>query len=997
DPVGAKERPRDGAEVARGLEGILAQGVLPPGSTKRCVYRGAGAVCRTDSGNIAATEIEKRKLLTCAPNFWCADVDSTNANIPNTSTTLNVFNKEVARFARPLDEVPVTNNHLYGRDANFLGRPLDYVHNKNSTPVNSLTQIGDSSIRSTIDANVAAMDAGALGRAGLCRPGKRLPTPSDISSTWNPFVQHQGLDEFSRTDYINQIASCPANYLSVNKLASCSVIGDDGNYLHQSTAFASITGSISWGRRAIEQNSCGLDNLRNGSLTTNVTADQLQNNSPMKLIEGRPLNALINVAPTLVRDACLRRAGSVCNTDLDCSPNKFHADQTQFFDQSFFGNTPNREFNEQFLVCGQGTPKPGFNSPDADSYDMTKNVCCREVGSDITTYSAQQPNGTNSVDPVTANLNPAASGISEPTNPGRYERFSNVRSLGTSFPLLSAHSARNATTGVINPQTYSGALTGGGTIPGNVMVGGQWRTLNETNSKTCCGGGWIRKFDDGTNNWTRKDRFRVDVPNFRCLNYLSPLVTTATPNLWGLNQSQIDADYSKYCFDITGATGNCAQITLQEGSVSDVSCSTAESDSSFNVDVRSQVATLPGQIAYSASANLFSFFPLITGDEDINTVVDYTLPSGRRNVTVFVPSYMGNSSLDVSAHRTNPGNPEDAGNTRTCALVATGATGINAAGDVGTCPDEGGRCCYEYNTLTRLLKVAIIPGDPGDFRQPAAGDNASLYGIKIGFIAPGRTANTTLPRAKRACSDVHYLDVLGRMELAGIPQITYEKLVCNNNQTKIVPGLFNVTDSDNNIASCNTPSFAFFDSSKWRTNHFGLQNAPVFSSKDFKCCTPAGKTTASANLCCSGYAVEPEDGSLPPGTLKCVLPSGTDLSIYFNRFVSNEGQGDHLTSASLSPNDFNTQTGEPLLTPAVNAKVTALGAELCESQATRRGGAFGNYNPEPFSPASQGETIYGIVDSAADIGLNSSGGGTDQTGYNVFMQGFRWNHHIYCQ
>ncbi|MFO0005061.1 MAG: hypothetical protein ACK559_28430, partial [bacterium] len=164
---------RDPSEEPRTIESILAQGVLPSGSTKRCVYRGAGAVCRTDSGNIPAAEIEKRKLLTCAPNFWCADVDSTNTNIPNTATFLNVFNKEVARFARPLDEVPVTNNHLYGRDANFLGRPLDYIHNKNATPVNSLSQIVSDPIRRAIDANVTAMDPQALGKVGLCRPGKR--------------------------------------------------------------------------------------------------------------------------------------------------------------------------------------------------------------------------------------------------------------------------------------------------------------------------------------------------------------------------------------------------------------------------------------------------------------------------------------------------------------------------------------------------------------------------------------------------------------------------------------------------------------------------------------------------------------------------------------------------------------------------------------------------------------------------------------------------------
>lgn len=997
DPVGAKERLRDPSEEPRTIESILAQGVLPSGSTKRCVYRGAGAVCRTDSGNIPAAEIEKRKLLTCAPNFWCADVDSTNTNIPNTATFLNVFNKEVARFARPLDEVPVTNNHLYGRDANFLGRPLDYIHNKNATPVNSLSQIVSDPIRRAIDANVTAMDPQALGKVGLCRPGKRLPTSTDVGTQWNPFNQHQGLDEFSRTDYINQIGACPSNYLSINKLASCPVIGDDGNYLHQSANFANFTSSSQWSRRSVEQNSCGLESLRNGTVTTNATADTLQNNSPFKLIEGKPLNASLNVTPTLVRDACLRRPGSACHTDLDCSPNKFHADQTQFFDVSHFGNTPNREYYEQYLVCGQEADKPLFNSTNFDNYDMTKNVCCREIGKDITTYSAQESSGTNSTDPLTAMLNPLATGIAEPTNQGRYERFSHVRGIGSTYPVLSAFSGRNSPSGSLQMQFYSGGLAAG-SLPSNVMTPNQWKTLDQANSKTCCGGGWIRKFDDGTNDWTKKDRFRLDVSNFRCLNYLSPLVTTTTPNIWGLTQPQIDVDYNKYCFDISGSTGNCAQISLQEGSISNITCANREfldpATNSYAAPVQAQFSTLPGLVAWSSANNIFAFFPPTTADSNVNTLVDYTIPDGRRNITMFMPSYIGNSSVTVDVHRQGLGSPTGA-DMRTCAAVAANATTIAAATDLGTCPGLGGRCCYEYNTTTRIMKVAIIPGVPGDFNNTGA-TNQSQYGAKITFLPPG-IGDLSKPLAKRACTDVHYLDILGRLELAGIPQITHQKLVCNNNAEKLVPGIFKIPNSDTNRAQFNNVSFAFFDSQDWRTTHHGLENGAVFSSHDFKCCKPAGKETTSANLCCSGYAAEPSDESLPPGTLKCMLPAGTNLSVYLNRFVSNEGTGDHLQSSPLVESDFNQLTGEPMLTATVNAKVAAIGSEICESGQTRRGGVFGQFNPEPFSAASQGTTVYGIVDSPADIGANSSGGGTSETGYFAYMAGFRWNHHIYCQ
>ena len=32
----------------------------------------------------------------------------------------------------------------------------------------------------------------------------------------------------------------------------------------------------------------------------------------------------------------------------------------------------------------------------------------------------------------------------------------------------------------------------------------QWRTFHDTGRKTCCGGGFVRKFADGTNDWKKE-------------------------------------------------------------------------------------------------------------------------------------------------------------------------------------------------------------------------------------------------------------------------------------------------------------------------------------------------------------------------------------------------------------------------------------------------------------------------------------------------------------
>ncbi len=1000
-PEGAKERAMAVGDQPRSIEGILAQGALPNGSTKRCVYRGAGSICRTDSGSISATELEKRKLLTCAPNFWCADVDSTNSNIPTTTTQLNVFNKEVARFARPLDEIPVVNNHFFGRDTNQLGRPLDYVHNKFSTPANSLTSIGDNLVRTTLNANVVAIDAAANNKVGLCRPGKRLPLPTDVASQWNPFNQHQGLDEFSRTDYTNQIASCPSSYLTLGtaKVASCPIIGDDGNYIHQTASFTDVSTQGTWSRRALEQNSCGLETLLNGTVTTGMTADQIQVASPFKLIEGKPLNLAVRVLPGLTRDACLRKPGSACHTDLDCSPNKYHADQVQFFNDSYFGNTANREYYEQHLVCGQGTPKPFFSDPEFEDYDITKNVCCREVGKDITTYTAQEHSST-AVE--STSLNPLASGTTTPTNPDRYERFTHIRGMGTAFPVMSASSNRPG--GNLALRNYSGILTSNIAVQANVMTPDQWKTLNQANGKTCCGGGWVRKFEDGTTDWTKRDRFRVDVSNFRCLNYITPLATTTSAqSTWGISQARIDADFGKYCFDISGSTGNCAQLTIPQGTIDDTTCSFDEYEPAatnpYSAGLAAQFSTLPGEVAWSdAPVNFFAFFPPVSADVNPETMIDMTLAGGRRNITISLPSYMGDSA---PAQTIGPALPATDGNflvevqrrngTNTLAEVTCVEADLSAIAAPTTAGACGSNCCYQYSRTSRILKVAIGAG---------FSDVQSRYGAKLSFTPPG-IGNASRPYVKRACSDVHYLDILGKMELAGIPQITYPKILCNNNADRLVPELYNIPEEadESNRAAFNAVGFSFNDAAGTRrTNHHGLANGAIFSQHDFKCCTPLGKNTKDASTCCSGFGVEADED--PTGGRKnytCKLPSGANLSVYLNRFVSNEGTGDHLDVSPLNDADFNPQSGEPLLTSTVNAKVAAIGQVVCENSSTRRGGAFGEYAPEPASNLSQGSTVYGIVDSSSDGGTNSSGGGTSQVGYTTFIQGFRWNHHLYCQ
>jgi hypothetical protein len=999
----------NGKEVANDsrlltLDQILHQERFPSSSTKRCVYRGAGAVCSQSSGTI--TDANKRKTLTCAPNFYCANVSSSSP----------VFNSKVARFGSTLEEIPVSRNHYFGKDANVLGRPLSYT-------ASSLTTTLPGDVRTNLIQNMIQYETSATTVTGLCRPGKAVPTISNQATMSNPFEQHKNADSSGRTDYINQIGGCNSSLFTSNRYSSCPVMNSTGDY-----EFVTAFNPTGYSARARNQNSCGLDSLLT---TANVTSntegnpDTLLPYSPFRAILGKTLANQTVFEPTLARDACLRRAGQVCHTDLDCSPNKMHADQTDNFSLAYFGNEAEKKFHSEYLVCGQGNAKPSpFDTTNYKNYNMNKNVCCREVGSDLTTYTANIPlkikalrtenEDTNllndSYNKVSFNLNMTLAPGMKPNDPNRYSRVATVENLGTSTdrPPLSAYQDRLGTGLALDPKDNA-----------NVMTPNQWKTLNEANSESCCGGGWIRKFSDGSNDWTKRDRLFMDVRNFACINSRSVMITTPSDvegeyDSAGDAQTLANQDYGDYCKDSTGTKGSCAQYTISD----------SLTDPNRTIDtIKSWTAVVSTH--FRSKGNPFTtmldyYFDPKSADGDPDTYVDYAKTSGRRNITIKIPSFITRKSWDDPESLMTLGVGASAGST-----YGSGATWVRMY-DMAT-PDSGGTvcekrdetkdissptqdgagstycnpagadCCFYYKRETRILKV--VPKYSGSF-GPASFAGKKFAIQLINALPAGAASYPTLTR-KQPGTAYHYLRRLGKFELTGIPQITYQPLTCSDNAKRIVPGLFKKIGfpdlKENDFTGDTDYSFSYTDpatsTTDYYTNLHAVDHEPVFSENDFKCCTPLGKSTTTQAKCCSGYGIASAAGT----SYTCTLPSGTDLMVYFNRLVSNEGVGSDKPGGGLVSSDFNSQTGEPLTATSVNQKISALGVAYCENGKVRRGGAFGSFGLEPQgNNTNQNEKIYGIVDSPQDNGQLSVAGGTIAVGYNAFMNGYRWNHHLYC-
>lgn len=999
----------------------ILQGTISTTNGKRCVYRGAGAPCKRD---ITSLNEYTKKNLTCAPNFYCASLGS------------NKFNDELVRSPNEFDGI------LFGMDTNVLGRPLNYVTAGKSLSTEIVSNI---KYNATSAVGLSGSDGDDM---GICRPGRSLSS--------NEIIAHSNPDNVKRTDYISQIGSCDSFSKTEARFVSCPAFDADLNYVEPSNTDKIVLRQT--------QNSCGGEAKH--TLNTGISA--------FKNIEGLSLLNLQNITqPIVAQDACLRRAGSVCHTDLDCGPNKLHEEAVGTIDLKYFGETDaEQQYWKESLVCGQGTPVPVLGTAGYFDYKLSENRCCREIGKDFTMYT-QGPKsivpdntGTNEklktakfpyYDPA---HNSEANDVNGPAAKYRYSRYA-VSKIGketiTKIPNVSATASAEP-------------------------ASNQWQVIHETGALTCCGGGWIRKFADGTHDWKVKNRLTVESSNFACLNFRSPLADSAYSSFTADNvvAASYQREFEFFCKAPDGA--GCLQIPFQESSSYTILAPRAY-DPSLKVKPDSGYTGSPGYFSIPPASHtrldtsptadpidgsdpwtqltstdvpyspLPYYFSPSNLDTDFKTKKAYTFFTNKTTdfgVEFYLPAYIGwdhnigNFTGTPSTARANPTYisgvyikyfydapllPQVLDITNNVAPAAECDEVVNNPGAYAT-PIQAittdNTWCIVSNANTQNRPIFNVKADTS---LPGPGENKWKYaGVIVDFkpIEQVRLLADPLAKVAEPGNALYYLTKLGRLELIGIPQITYEPLYCNNNQSNLVPGIFksNIATRAQFVASsvgytgqdpidryndeATTGSYdstaGYGNAEKKFTFQDKLDHAAVFSSKDFTCCTPLGKTTSSAAKCCSGFAKTSTDGK----TMTCKLPVGTDLNVYFNKFVSGEGIGADLPDGGLVVSgtdaeiDFNKYTGEPKLKGTTYNKLAALGGLFCVNAKIGTGGAFGAFPPEPFSGSysvQSGATgtledsfPLSIVDSVLDF-QNSD----PDVGKQPFDNGFKWNHHVYCK
>lgn len=233
-------------------------------------------------------------------------------------------------------------------------------------------------------------------------------------------------------------------------------------------------------------------------------------------------------------------------------------------------------------------------------------------------------------------------------------------------------------------------------------------------------------------------------------------------------------------------------------------------------------------------------------------------------------------------------------------------------------------------------------------------------------------------------------EFLGKLELTGIPQIglpsvtasTTGPLKCSADPTdQNDPGESLLTTHEGNPLvrglDIGETIFGEFDNLENKfaahdENNFDESLKMIFSKDKFSCCLPAGTRLdpgANPSECCTGFINEQ--------TGRCALPDYTNVSVYFNRYVSSAAK-------DLNESLINPDTG--YINSASIVEQLACFQQVCASGVLARGIVLSNQKVPGHESEAEEYRIRRFLEQNNDpLGLAS-----------LYDEGLKWNEHVYC-
>ena len=460
------------------------------GSSKRCVYRGKGAPC-AQNFNVASLGSTTYAGTASTPGLY-----SCNSNYYCESTTTSRFNNKIARYGKGPASVNAdiaNSTDTFGLAAKILGRPLNF-DGTNSVETTVYNQLANNNLRA------------------ICIPGR------ESSNSLLSFVNiNKTSPTIRNADKILGIGTTPSGYGPLAHYTNqCATIDSSNNYFHYNPLYSNQ-----------------LNNITSTSIKKMTAAQNIPANS-----FAIPVGNVANIGTQLEiftpstgiiskmgiqPNTCLRAPGASCQTEMDCSVSKYISGKIASMSMTDFLSGTTNYYNEaelnyfkENLVCAQDKDPVA----DHDTYDIKDNRCCRETNNKLTVYSQNY-----NKDPITnggLNLKTwAMPGVDIAFNDkDRYSRQAPAYDDATFTPL------KGYIFNEASPYTAN-ALT---------LLAGQYETLHEINSKTCCSKNWVRSFHSdsgGGHKWAQGKQQNIKKDVLKFLSWNQRFGTAMSPFLCG--------------------------------------------------------------------------------------------------------------------------------------------------------------------------------------------------------------------------------------------------------------------------------------------------------------------------------------------------------------------------------------------------------------------------------------------------------------------------------
>ncbi|MBL6990309.1 MAG: hypothetical protein ISR65_11045 [Bacteriovoracaceae bacterium] len=458
------------------------------GSSKRCVYRGAGVPClpnyNLSSASSSYAQITDPKAHACSSNNYCQEFYN--------GIQITKFNDSINRFGKSVqfqNATYSTEKNTFGLSSPIIGRPSNYNGTK---PVNSATI---SSLYHNLISSICIPGREPNNRGETIVKASSYPTSNDFLG-----------DQFSGIGMTPSSTDLTAEYLS-----SCGIFDTGQNYFFlQSKNF---------------------DKKLNNSELTRLAGSQAIASNSLKIFETvlGPGTDIITkyrsswlTGPIVQQNRCLKAPGATCHTDMDCAPSEFISQKLTSLnaDDSSLSSILNKyeiKFWQEGLTCA------------SENSTLTANRCCRQTGKTLSIASFQAQ--TALID----NQNVPGIGISL-TDPKRYSRISTVY--------------KELQDGEFSPLVYAddnqcGSSSG---CANTTSLTKQYKTFAAIAERTCCSKHWIRNFhsdeNSGGHTWGPTKTQSIDKTTFKCLNWLKCNLESSTGA--GDNNCSDPTDGSKF-------------------------------------------------------------------------------------------------------------------------------------------------------------------------------------------------------------------------------------------------------------------------------------------------------------------------------------------------------------------------------------------------------------------------------------------------------------------